>query len=112
MEKAKWHIAGWLFFYYFWYRYFTVSDIKQIALVIAAITTLFTASTFYLTIYKIAVITKWSYLVLAGILFIMVVSFGRTVALLIVDRLFSIKPASHFHFMEEFFSSLEESSIS
>ncbi len=43
-------IAGWIFFYYFWYRYFVVTDPGSTAFLLASVTTFFAALAVYLTI--------------------------------------------------------------
>jgi two-component system LytT family sensor kinase len=105
MKKAIWHTAGWAFFFYIWYRYFVVSDGVQMALLIAFITTLFTAFTFYFVINGRGLITKSSYFVIVSILFILIVSFTRTTVLLATNRLLSFGLSKHFYFMGEFISS-------
>ncbi len=102
------HLAAWLPFYYFWYRYFVVTDLKSPAFFLALLTTFFALSTLYITARSIIPSLQKKErrirVILIAAIFILVLSFARTVCVMVIYRLFDRYRAVYF--MGQFFTSL------
>jgi two-component system, LytTR family, sensor kinase len=100
---------AWIIFYYFWYRYFVTADTRLMANLFAAVTTFFAVAVFYITIYLLAPSQRKAekpiYFILTAVIFTIVISFFRTISILVLVRLFPAKAAA-FNFMGQFFTSL------
>lgn len=108
-NKIIYHFAGWIIFYYFWYRYFAVDEHRLMANLLAMVTTIFSASTFYFSSYQLIPFLRkkvnLAYFIFLSVLFIAVISFCRALVFLVLNRLLDEeKPIPHF--MGLFFSSV------
>ena len=99
------HVAAWLLFCYFWYRYFAAADVQSTAFLLALLTTFFAAATVYISARSIIPsLQKWKQIIAAALTFILVLSFARTICVMVIYRLF--EKHTGVYFMSQFFTSL------
>jgi sensor histidine kinase YesM len=101
-------IAGWILFYYFWYRYFVVTAPGSTAFLLASVTTFFAALAVYLTIRTIIPMVqkkrRLAWIIAGAVLLVFTLTFGRTAGVMIIYRL--LLKDRGIYFMGEFFTSL------
>jgi len=109
LQLRFYHILIWLLFFLLSFRYFTIAAPGLAAWLIALVTTVFGIATFYISARGLAPLIapgkKITLFITAAVIFLIAVSFLRTLAELAVYRLF-LKDLKYVYFMGLFWSSV------